>query len=234
VRNILSKATRITWPAELCRSAGDEDKFAINFFDQKTGGYLIDIAAACPVSGTLSYKFLSLYDWSGILVEPSEVHKENIEKCYGDVEGVEFYPGAIHQTLKSVDLYEPDGMGVGCASLDPERMNADWLDKHSKRNYSVDAMPIMDLLEKYNAPKDIDFLNLDIEGSEGEVLHHLDFDAYNIKLICIEDGIIYKDYLKSKGYKICDACGTGALDDGTTSCSNGYNLVHGNLFFEKV
>ena len=47
-------------------------------------------------------------------------------------------------------------------------------------------MPIMDLLEKYNAPKDIDFMNLDIEGSEGEVLDHLDFDVYNVKLICIE------------------------------------------------
>tara|TARA_B100000902_G_scaffold345295_1_gene351247 strand:+ start:3833 stop:4495 length:663 start_codon:yes stop_codon:yes gene_type:complete len=220
MRNIVSKATRITWPAELCKSGGDEDKFVINYFNQKTDGYLIDIAAACPVSGSLSYKLLSLYNWSGILVEPSEVHRENIEKCYGDVEGVEFYPGAIHQTLKSVNLYEPDGMGIGCASLDPERMNAEWLDKHSKRNYFVDAMPIMDLFKKYNAPKDIDFMNLDIEGSEGEVLDYFDFDVYNVKLICIEGGDQYGEFMKSKGYKLCD--------------NSGYDLSNDNLFFEKV
>ena len=94
------------------------------------------------------------------------------------------------------------------------------LDKHSKRNYSVDAMPIMDLLEKYNAPKDIDFMNLDIEGSEGEVLDHLDFDVYNVKLICIEGGDQYGEFMKSKGYQLCD--------------NSGYDLSNDNLFFEKV
>ena len=49
MRNIVSRATRITYQ-NLCKSGGDEDKFAINYFNQKTGGYLIDIAAACPES----------------------------------------------------------------------------------------------------------------------------------------------------------------------------------------
>ena len=81
-------------------------------------------------------------------------------------------------------------------------------------------MTINELLEKYNAPTDIDFINLDVEGSEPEILEDLDFDKYNVRLLCIENGIIYKDFLESKGYKVCD--------------SSGYNLMHGNLFFEKI
>ena len=217
MRNITQKATRITWPAEAYKSAGDEDQFVIDYYDKKTAGYLIDIAAACPVSGSLSFKLLDSYDWFGILVEPSIVHKENIEKCYGDVDRVDFYAGAIHRTMKSVTLSEYDGQGVGCSNI---------FDKHphsgipGNRRYAVPAITIMDLLKKYDAPTDIDFMNLDIEGAEPEVLEDLDFTKYNVRLLCIENGIIYKDFMESKGYKVCD--------------TSGYNLMHGNLFFEKV
>ena len=217
MRNIADKAIKVTWPAEAYKSAGDEDQFVIDYYDKKTGGYLIDIAAACPVSGSLSFKLLDTYDWFGILVEPSIVHSENILKCYGDVDGVEFYSGAIHRTMKTVTLSEYNGQGVGCSNI---------FDQHphsgisGDRRYEVPAIAINELLEKYNSPTNIDFMNLDIEGAEPEVLEDLDFAKYNIGLLCIENGIIYKDFLEIKGYKICDA--------------SGYNLMHGNLFFEKV
>ena len=220
MRNIIQKATRVTWPSELGRSAGMEDQFVIDYFNGKKGGYMLDIAAACPVSGSLSIKLLDQYEWNGILVEPSVVHKNNIKACYSDVEGVKCYFGAIHQSLRSVELYEPDGIAVGCASIDPERMNLDWLQPHSKRSYSVSAIPIMELLKKYNAPKNIDFLNLDIEGAEPNVLNYLDFNEYNIQLICIEYGADYKEFMAEKGYKLCK--------------SDGYTFAHENLFYEKV
>lgn len=212
MRNIKEKATGMTWPQEAYRSAGDEDRFTIDYFNGKVGGYLLDIACACPVSGSLSYKLLSEYDWIGILVEPSNVHKENIESCYGDVEGVHFFQGAIHNTEKEMTLYERFGESVGHSSI----VNRD----ESSKKYEVPCISINELLEKYNAPKDIDFINLDIEGSEREVLDNLNFKKYNVKLFCIENGIIYKDLMESNGYKICD--------------SKGYQWVHGNLFYEKV
>ena len=220
MRNIIQKATRVTWPSELGRSAGMEDQFVIDYFNGKKGGYMLDIAAACPVSGSLSIKLLDQYEWNGILVEPSVVHKNNIKACYSDVEGVKCYFGAIHQSLRSVELYEPDGIAVGCASIDPERMNLDWLQPHSKRSYSVSAIPIMELLKKYNAPKNIDFLNLDIEGAEPNVLNYLDFNEYNIQLICIEYGADFEKLMAEKGYKLCK--------------SDGYTFAHENLFYEKV
>ena len=62
MRNILNKAIRVTWPGELGRSAGMEDKFVIDYFKEKKGGYLLDIATACPVSGSLTIKLLDQYD----------------------------------------------------------------------------------------------------------------------------------------------------------------------------
>jgi hypothetical protein len=36
------------------------------------------------------------------------------------------------------------------------------------------------------APKDIDFLSIDTEGSEYEILSHFDFDQWNLKAIAVE------------------------------------------------
>lgn len=219
MRNIARKALQVTWANELHQSAGDEDEFIIDYFSRKKGGYLLDIACACPVSGSLSYKLLNRYDWYGILVEPSSFHKENIEACYGDVDGVHFFAGAIHQTKDSIELFEPlDTPSIGFSTLDKHFFEKNRINKYN--SYSVPCISIMNLLKKYDAPKDIDFMNLDIEESELQVLDNLDFSEYNIKLICIENGIIYEDIMKSNGYRVCD--------------SKNYKLVHQNLFYEKV
>ena len=217
MRNIAEKATRMTWPSEAYKSAGDEDRFVIDFHNKKKGGYLLDIAAACPVSGSLSYKLLNDYEWFGILVEPSKVHRENIESCYGDIDGVDFYSGAIHRSLEYVTLSEYNGLGVGCSNIfDSHPHNG----ASGDRKYVVPSISINRLLEKFNAPNDIDFINLDIEGAELEVLKDLNFEKYNVKLFCIENGINYFNLLKEKGFKLCD--------------TTGYKLMHGNLFYEKI
>ena len=82
----------------------------------------------------------------------------------------------------------------------------------------VNCISINKLLEKYKCPNNIDFLNLDIEGDEDEVIKYINYEKYKIKLICIERGLKYKEYLFNKGYKICD--------------TSGYNIVHGNCFYE--
>ena len=222
MRNIIQKAIRVTRQRTWRRSAGSmEDQFVIDYFKGKKGGYLLDIATACPVSGSLTIKLLDQYEWNGILVEPSVVHKNNIkEAVIMMLEGVDYYFGAIHQSLRSVELYEPDGIAVGCASIDPERMNLDWLQPHSKRSYSVSAIPIMELLKRYNAPKNIDFLNLDIDVQNLIVLNYLDFNQYNIQLICIEYGADFEKLMAEKGYKLCK--------------SDGYVFDHENLFYERV
>ena len=44
----------------------------------------------------------------------------------------------------------------------------------------------MTLLTKYNAPKEIDYLSIDTEGSEFEILNNFDFDRHQIKVITCE------------------------------------------------
>lgn len=62
-----------------------------------------------------------------------------------------------------------------------------------------------DLLDKYNAPQNIDFLSIDTEGSEFDILSKLDFSKYKIQIICCEHNFTpmreeIRNLLQQNGY----------------------------------
>jgi hypothetical protein len=66
------------------------------------------------------------------------------------------------------------------------------------------AKTLTDILRTAKAPRSIDFLSLDVEGAEIEVLKGIDHTAYRFKYMCIECRDIAKltDYLALLGYDL--------------------------------
>jgi FkbM family methyltransferase len=52
--------------------------------------------------------------------------------------------------------------------------------------YPVETVSLENLLEEHNAPMEIDYLSIDTEGSEFEILQEFNFNKYNIKIITCE------------------------------------------------
>lgn len=68
------------------------------------------------------------------------------------------------------------------------------------------AMTLTGVLDKSNAPKQIDLLSLDVEGAEIAVLKGLDHSSYQFKYILVEtrDVDSLKKYLEPHGYVLLD------------------------------
>lgn len=62
------------------------------------------------------------------------------------------------------------------------------------------ATTMTDILDRSNAPNLMDFLSLDVEGAELEVLKGLDFNTYNFKYMLVEHNNFdeLSDFLKKK------------------------------------
>lgn len=77
----------------------------------------------------------------------------------------------------------------------------------NKKTEKMTTISLNDLLDEYEAPKFIEYLSLDTEGSEYEILKTFNFDKYQFGLIDIEHNhdkekrANIKDLLLSKGYK---------------------------------
>ena len=71
--------------------------------------------------------------------------------------------------------------------------------------YEVHSISLNDLLAHNGAPSEIDYLSIDTEGSEFEILSAFDFSNYRIKIITVEHNqsssrLVIYDLLTSKGY----------------------------------
>lgn len=75
------------------------------------------------------------------------------------------------------------------------------------RSFDVDTISLNDLLDKYNAPADIQFLSIDTEGSEFDILEAYDFQRRRIRSICVEHNFVepkrqsIRSLLINNGYK---------------------------------
>ena len=84
-------------------------------------------------------------------------------------------------------------------------------DKHmgkrkKNKKYLVETISLFDLLKHFNAPKTIDYLSIDTEGSEYEILKKFPFDQYKFRVITCEHNFnknrgLIRDLLFQNGYQ---------------------------------
>lgn len=170
----------------------------LDFFHYKTTGYFIDIGANDPKHNSLTY-FLQEIGWTGMLIEP-------LAQCYRDLKkerpGITIYNNACTSPEKvgSKTLY---ATGQHCVMASLEK-NLDDFDVQYTHEENVEAVTLNSLLEKDPIHK-IDFISIDVEGTELDVLKGFDIKKYKPRLIILEDKLYNLEkhhYLIQRGYKL--------------------------------
>jgi FkbM family methyltransferase len=179
-----------------------QDLFTLEYLNKKRDGYFVEFGATDGVSFSNTFLLEKEYGWKGILAEPARCWmaalKENrnciIEnRCIWSKSGeILTFNETKQPTLSTIDFYT----------------NIDYNSKkrEDKITYKVETISLNDLLHVHNAPTDIDYLSVDTEGSEFEILNAFDFSKYRVKIITVEHNFtpLRDTILKlliSKGYK---------------------------------
>jgi hypothetical protein len=65
--------------------------------------------------------------------------------------------------------------------------------RRDSKIYTVETVSLNDLLDQHKAPKVIDYLSIDTEGSEYQILKNFDFSRYDVKIITVEHNFCEPD-----------------------------------------
>lgn len=185
-------------------SENHQDFFVLEKCGYKQNGYFVDIGAADGITGSNTFLLEKFYKWNGICVDPNPVFLQSLYNCRDNF-------------VSTLAVYSETGSIVPFKFLCDSNEFYGWnfrsgITKHltptAELNFqeiNVLTVSLNDLLKLYNAPTDIDYISIDTEGSEFEILKTFDFEKYNVKCFTIEhsneqDQRDIWNLLTSKGY----------------------------------
>lgn len=179
-----------------------QDLFVLLELQFKTGGYFVEFGATNGVSLSNTFLLEKAFDWTGILAEPAKCWHDELRKnrCCDIETGCVWFESNSSLTFQEVEVAELSTIG--------SFSNSDHHKKGRRRgvSYNVNTISLLDLLDKYNAPRRIDYLSIDTEGSEYDILRNFNFEKYEFNVITCEHNYstqrekIHR-ILSSHGYK---------------------------------
>jgi len=180
-----------------------QDLFVINELNFKKRGFFVEIGAGNGIDYSNTYLLEKNFNWTGIISEPAKMFKESLNKtrkCKID-------NNALHSKDNTQEMFNQNIILPTLSSLN-KFIHNDGFFLHrlfNSNKYLVNTITLNSLLKKYNAPKIIDYLSIDTEGSEYEILKDFNFKQYQFRIITSEHNFtdnrnkIYK-LLKNNGY----------------------------------
>lgn len=159
-----------------------QDLFVLSHLGYKRNGFFIEFGATNGFDLSNTYLLEKNFGWTGILAEPGKCwHSELIKNrnCFIDTLCVWKNTGA---TIKFNETISSE-----LSTID-EFSNCDFHKDIRKFGitYDVETISLLDILKKHSAPKLIDYLSIDTEGSEYEILSNFDFSQYDFQIITCE------------------------------------------------
>ncbi len=185
------------------------DLVAYALHNGKKDGFYVDIGAhnGVEISNTLLFENLG---WKGFCVEANPKTFEALQKnrkcdCYNLAV---FSKNVGKMKMATTSLSTLDSLEVNLTDNHRKRMQFECGLDERIQYVEVQSATFGEIMAHYPSVTHIDFMSLDIEGGEFEVLKGIDFDKYTFSLMAIEHNNVRESIenitklLESKGYKI--------------------------------
>lgn len=176
-----------------------QDLFVLTVLNFKNNGYFVEFGAADGVHLSNTFLLEKKFNFTGILAEPNPSQWKNLTKR----RNVIFENRCVWKKSGEKLLFVDSGDLSTISSFSDS-------DKHAQarkqgKHFEVDTISLTDMLEQHGAPSSIDYLSIDTEGSEYEILNAHDFDRFKFQVITVEHNFTEQrkkifDLLTAKGY----------------------------------
>ena len=196
------------WNEKFFSQSGQDKILKDHFFKDKKKGFFVEIGAFDGIEGSNCFYFEKVQEWDGIAVEASKIQFNKLKKN----RKCKLFNEAINSKEKDVEFIEIQEGLTQMSGIDDENYIAKEFiskDPNSKIGKFNTKTVTFEKIVPTNAI--IDYLSLDIEGGEMDLLESIDFSKYKIKVISVEnnipDKINFELFFKKKNYSFFDRVG---------------------------
>ena len=178
----------------ISKSQLNQDINVVTHYKDKKNGYFIEIGASDGISLSNTYILEKNYGWTGICVEPIPTEFLKLQQNRSCL----CYDYAIYSTSNLLLPFAVKNFSM-CSGLVNTMDNEVVINgviynrcvNHDLNQIiNVKTISFSDLLKKSDAPKFIEYLSIDTEGSELEILSSIDFNTYKFGMIDVEHNFV--------------------------------------------
>lgn len=175
---------------------GREQALVREFFREARSGFFVEVGANRPRRESQTWHLEQL-GWTGVLIEPQPDLADELRRA----RSAQVFAVACSSPANAgrrMRLYVAGAL----SSLDRERMAPG---AQAERVIDVPVRTLDDILLEAHAPAGFEFLSVDVEGHELEVLSGFDFARWRPRLILLEDhvGSLAKHwFVQAAGYRL--------------------------------
>lgn len=202
-----------------------------NVFKGYTNGFYVDVGAHDGITFSNSYFFDKERNWKGICIEPlPDVYNK---LCKNRINSINLNL-AVDKKSDIVNFVSNNGYTEMLSGIQEyldhrhvNRINTENVLTGAKTNIiQVITKPLKDIFLE-NKINHVNYLSIDVEGAEKQVIESIDFNQVFIDVIGFENNYSdvsqpIVDYLKNKGYLLLSYKGTDIM------------MIHSNSVFLKL
>jgi len=162
-------------------------------------GFYIDVGANDPDIDNVTRVFYEP-GWSGINIEPLSANMKALRKKRARDTNLEI---AVGETDGSITFYEV-GKWHGYSTTDPAIVEQHRKDGLEVIEHKVPVRKLSDVLDEHAKDIEVDFLKIDVEGTELSVLRGLDLRRHRPKVILLESKMPVTIYMVDRVDEVPD------------------------------
>ncbi len=165
----------------------NQDIFAL-LINQFKKGYFVEIGANDGFTLSNTQYLEEHFKWKGLLIEPNQKYQKSLKNRYGSI----VVSKAISNEEGSANFLDAGLYGGLEASMkDTHKDHTNCATK-----ITVNCSTLNNILNDVDAPRNIDFISIDVEGGELAILEQIPGLDYRFKCGCIEHNHRKDDYNK--------------------------------------